>query len=167
MIRPDDSLKFLVIGAGGSGKTTLVDRLAQKGLIEGVFDTDREIRPGEVHGTHYNFVSTESYRAQRGDGNYVVGNTYGHRSYGLHRLEWERANLFVWTPAYLKQMPPRDRERAFAIYLCPPRDIREGRLRQRYGENEKDAIARLAQDDLDFWKFNDYDMIVENPNGIF
>lgn len=52
---------FILVGPSASGKTTVEEKLLEKGYIRYVTDTTREIREGEVDGVHYNFLSIEEF----------------------------------------------------------------------------------------------------------
>jgi len=52
---------FILVGPSASGKTTIEEKLIEKGYIRYVTDTTRDIREGEVDGIHYNFISIEEF----------------------------------------------------------------------------------------------------------
>src|SRR5882762_2741823 len=61
----DQELKgklFLIVGPSGTGKTTLVGALKERGLAEVVSVTTRSPRLGEVEGVHYNFITREFFQ---------------------------------------------------------------------------------------------------------
>jgi len=76
---------MVVSGASGSGKSTVVKRLAEHPALSplvSVSVTTREPRPGEVHGREYYFLSREEFEKLR-DANELLesaevhGNAYG------------------------------------------------------------------------------------------
>jgi guanylate kinase len=75
---------FVVSGPSGVGKDTVIDELRGR-LPEfhfAVTATTRERRPGEMHGVHYFFMSTDDFKADLDAGEFiesaeVYGNFYG------------------------------------------------------------------------------------------
>ena len=61
---PRRGVLLIVASPSGAGKTSLCRRLMadHKGLELSVSMTTRDIRPGEVDGRDYNFVSTEEFQ---------------------------------------------------------------------------------------------------------
>ncbi|NBB92167.1 MAG: guanylate kinase [Gammaproteobacteria bacterium] len=77
---------FLIAAPSGAGKTSLMRALLQQrpGLALSVSDTTRPVRPGEIDGEQYHFVSVEDFRRGIEEGEYlehaeVYGNYYGTR----------------------------------------------------------------------------------------
>jgi len=50
---------YVIIGPSGSGKTTLGDYFRSLGMNELVSHTTRKMRPGEVDGISYHYVTEE------------------------------------------------------------------------------------------------------------
>jgi guanylate kinase len=76
--------KMVVIsGPSGSGKSTICKRLLDDArVVFSVSATTRKIRPGEVDGRDYHFVTVEDFRARVARGDFiehaeVFGNMYG------------------------------------------------------------------------------------------
>ena len=81
---PERGALFVVAGASGTGKTTLVKAAlaAVPGLQFSVSATTRPIRPGEVNGQDYWFLTREAFTSRVSDGDFlewaeVYGNLYG------------------------------------------------------------------------------------------
>lgn len=77
-------LLFVVSAPSGTGKTTLVERLAQvvPNLVMSRSYTSRPARPGETDGVDYNFVSRDRFERMVDRGEFlewadVFGNLYG------------------------------------------------------------------------------------------
>ena len=74
---------YLVSGPSGSGKTTLCHRLAAAGEARySISCTTRPIRPDEVDGADYHFLTREDFQARAAKGDFlehaeVHGNLYG------------------------------------------------------------------------------------------
>ncbi|MCV6615661.1 MAG: guanylate kinase [Cellvibrionaceae bacterium] len=75
---------YTVSAPSGAGKTSLVKALIEqhREVQVSVSHTTRPMRPGEVDGVNYHFVSTEQFQAMLGEGAFlehaeVFGNWYG------------------------------------------------------------------------------------------
>ena len=74
---------LVISGPSGSGKTTICKRLLQDPrVVFSVSATTRKMRPGEVDGRDYHFLSVEDFRAKVERGEFiewaeVFGNLYG------------------------------------------------------------------------------------------
>jgi guanylate kinase len=81
---------LVLIGASGSGKSSIQTKLMERGWQRVVSSTTRSRRPGEVHGVDYNFYSLAEFEAIEGEGEFIETETiYGNR-YGLERYSIER-----------------------------------------------------------------------------
>jgi guanylate kinase len=81
---------LVLIGASGSGKSTVQARLVERGWERVVSSTTRPRRAGEVNGVDYHFYSTSEFEAIEGEGEFIETETiYGNR-YGLERYSIER-----------------------------------------------------------------------------
>ena len=81
---PEQGALFVVAGASGTGKTTLVKEAldAIPGLKFSVSATTRPIRPGEKDGTDYWFLTRDAFTTRVENGDFlewaeVYGNLYG------------------------------------------------------------------------------------------
>lgn len=81
---PQPAGKMVVIsGPSGSGKSTICKRLLEDPkIVFSVSATTRKIRPGEVDGRDYHFISADDFRARVSQGEFieyaeVYGNMYG------------------------------------------------------------------------------------------
>jgi dephospho-CoA kinase len=65
------------------------------------------------------------------------------------------------TPAGLSHLSQRDRDESLVVYLDMPEDIRRSRMSLR---NDADNVERrIKADEVDFAKFDNYDIHIENP----
>jgi len=85
---------ILIAGPAGSGKTTLCERLvAEQPEIERVVTaTTRPMRPGEVNGVHYHFLTAEQFDAALARGEFLEWAwVHGKNRYGtLRRAVFDR-----------------------------------------------------------------------------
>ena len=82
--QPDRGALFVVTGASGTGKTTLVRKALADvpGITFSVSATTRSIRPGEKDGVDYHFLDRDQFMARVEQGEFlewaeVYGNCYG------------------------------------------------------------------------------------------
>jgi guanylate kinase len=84
---------LLVLSApSGGGKTTITKRLLQgRGdLGYSVSATTRAIRPGEIHGRDYHFLTRPDFEQRRKRGEFLESATYGDELYGTLKSEIDR-----------------------------------------------------------------------------
>ena len=77
---------ILISGPSGSGKSTIIDKILKDypecKLSESISYTTRDMRPGEVNGQHYHFVSDEKFDDMICNDEFAEwANVYG-KSYG-------------------------------------------------------------------------------------
>ncbi len=150
---PDAGVLFVVSGASGTGKTTLLHELFARvpGLAFSVSVTTRPPRPGEVDGVHYRFVDRTTFEALRDSGALLEhAEVYG-TGYGTPRAPVEAAlrdgrsivlDIDVQGAAQVRHSHPS----AVSIFILPPRlaVIRE-RLEAR-GTDAPEVIARRVRE---------------------
>jgi guanylate kinase len=165
---------FIVSGPSGAGKTTLIQRV--RGQLEAlgielyfsVSHTTRRIRPGEVDGQSYHFVSEEQFlamveRKEFLEWAYVHAHRYGtSRAEVVERLRGGQDVILDIDYQGAKQIG-HDSElepRSVSIFIFPPSlETLKVRLRDR-GLNTEDEIhlrLRKAIDEIDegkdFYKY--------------
>jgi len=156
--------KTILIGKSAAGKDHMRKILESRGFTYGTSYTTRPPRPGEIEGKDYFFMTKEEFQT-RADTNfwyeYVEFNGW---FYGTSNKQFkETCNLFIMTPKGAEEIKPADRKSCTIIYLDIPLEIRKERLLQRGDLNDK-IQRRLAADELDFARFNDYDIVINNSN---
>ena len=70
---------------------------------------------------------------------------------------WNTNQLFIMTPAELKQLSSEDRKGCFVVYLKVDKDIRKQRLLERRDMNDS-VERRIESDEKDFDGFDNYDL---------
>lgn len=144
---------IVVSGASGSGKSTLVRRALERPEVRArlsVSATTRAIRPGEIHGRDYFFVSREAFEEERERGQFLESAEVHGRFYGTP-AEPVRAALAAGECVLLEidvQGALMVRERVPSAYLLfvtvPSFGELEARLRGRATESEEALQRRLA-----------------------
>jgi guanylate kinase len=151
--RPDRGALFVVTGASGTGKTTLVKKALQVIPEVGfsVSATTREARVGEVDGKDYHFVSNERFAEQVDAGDMLEwAEVYGNR-YGTPRApvlaELARGHSIILEIDYQGAQQVREAlPEAISLFVLPPSmDALETRLRGR-GTDSDDVISRRLSD---------------------
>jgi guanylate kinase len=178
---PALGLLFIVCGPSCSGKTTLCDQLTV-GLnpqIERVLtSTTRPMRPGEVDGVHYRFLSPEAFEAHRCAGHfYEYAQVHGRHYYGtlksdlVPRLKEGKdllLNIDVQGAAAYREQAATDpflRSRLVSFFMMPASlDV----LRQRFmrrGDAPHEVAQRLAsaQEEMRHWPHFHYVLVTQGP----
>ncbi|MGV8900107.1 MAG: guanylate kinase [Burkholderiaceae bacterium] len=140
---------FMVAAPSGAGKSTLVNALLaqETGIQLSISFTTRPLRPGEINGREYHFITTEDFLARKEQDEFlesaeVHGNYYGTSRLAiadqiktgtdvLLEIDWQGAQQIK------KQFP-----HAVGIFILPPSiDALEERLTKR-GQDEPHIITR-------------------------
>ena len=167
--KPDRGILFIMTGASGTGKTTLVKEALNviPHLRFSVSATTRKRREGEIDGKDYRFLSKEEFLTLQKNGSFlesaeVYGNHYGTlRKPVLDSLEQGDSILLEIDrrgAAQIKaQMPD-----SVSIFILPPSvESLETRLRNRATDSEEIIQRRIsdARDQLDYCYQFDYLLI--------
>jgi guanylate kinase len=164
---------FTISAPSGAGKTSLVKALLAKKPTElavSVSHTTREIRPGEVNGADYHFVSLSQFESMIQNDEFieharVFDNLYGtaQRSVegildsGKHvilEIDWQGARQ-------VKQKMPE----TVCIFILPPsRETLEQRLVDRGTDDETTIKRRMESADREMSHWNDAEYLVVNED---
>ena len=161
---------YTVSAPSGAGKTSLVKALIEStaNICVSVSHTTRPIRPGEVDGVNYHFVSTTTFQTMLADSDFlehasVFGNLYGtskqwveeQRNHGqdvILEIDWQGAQQ-------VRRLIPD----TIGIFILPPsRDCLLKRLTDR-GQDDRQVIdSRMAQATQEMTHFVEYDYLIIN-----
>jgi guanylate kinase len=161
---------FIVSAPSGTGKTTLVERLALvvPGLVLSRSFTSRPPRDGEIDGVDYNFIGRDRFAAMIAAGDFlehadVFGNHYGTSASETERVLAGGADLVLVIDV---QGARQVRLRGFdsvGIFVLPPSfAVLEERLRRRSKDSERAIARRLEVARSEVGAVAEYDYIVIN-----
>lgn len=163
----------VVSGPSGVGKSTIVAALARRHpqVVPIVTATTRPLRPGEIDGVHYHFMSTEEFeRLRASNGLLESAQVHGHW-YGTP-LDQIRGILRAGRDAILTIDPQGARAvrrlvpDALLLFVMPPSlDDLDARLSQRGSEDAASQALRRHNAVDEMAAANDYDHIVVNETG--
>lgn len=137
----------MVSGPSGSGKSSLITEvLARVDIDYSVSATTRLPRPGEINGSHYNFISLRDFQEMIDADQLLEWAEYNNHFYGTPLAPIEKANqagrsvLLEIELQGAKQVQQK-REDAIMVFISPPSmQVLEHRLRSR-GDTDDDDIA--------------------------
>jgi len=152
--------KVILVGKAGSGKDTLREELSQWGYSYGVSLTTRPKRQGEVEGLTYTYVTEEHFRALLAQNAFQEHDRFNGWTYGTLKDAWQRAQVFIRTPAGIRQIPSVERKECLVVYLDGDSAVRRERLALR--SDSDSAERRIAADERDFEGFDDFDIHITN-----
>ncbi|WP_430398223.1 guanylate kinase [Ferrovibrio sp.] len=164
-------LMLVLSSPSGAGKTTISRRLleADKELHLSVSVTTRKPRPGEVHGTHYHFISNEEFglmvnRQELLEHAKVFDYYYGTpKDLVEKRLSSGQDILFDIDWQGTQQLRQHARDDLVSVFILPPstRDL-EKRLKTRAQDSAEVVAKRMskAADEMSHWA--EYDYVVVN-----
>ena len=165
---------FIVSAPSGAGKSSLIQALLKTQPLYdtqvSISHTTRNIRPGEVHGEHYHFVTKEEFTAMIAENAFfehaqVFGNYYGTSRHAIEQVLATGVDVFLdidWQGAQQvrQQMPD-----ARSIFILPPsQDELDRRLRGR-GQDDGEVIAsRMAKAVDEMSHYAEYDYLIVNDD---
>lgn len=167
---PDRGALFVVTGASGTGKTTLVREALRviPGLGWSVSKTTRPPRAGEVDGSDYHFVSRADFEASLARGELLEwAEVYGN-GYGTPRAPVEQAlarghSILLEIDAQGARQVRAALPEAVLVFILPPSLAElEARLRARSTDSEAVIQRRLAEASLQLRACGDFDYLLVN-----
>lgn len=171
-VRPDRGALFVVTGASGTGKTTLVHEALRvvPDIAWSVSMTTRAPRAGEVDGRDYHFVDRAAFDAAVADGQLlehaeVYGNGYGTpRAPVEAALDSGRSVLLEIDAQGAAQVRAALPEAVLIFVLPPSVDAIEARLRARSTDSEAIIQRRVADAKLQLNAAGAFDYLVVNED---
>ncbi len=161
---------YIVSAPSGAGKTSLVKALldSSDNLRVSVSHTTRAMRPGEVDGVNYNFVTRERFLAMLDEDAFlehaeVFGNLYGTSQAWVEQTLAAGHDLILeidWQGAeQVRRLLPQAR----SIFILPPsREALRQRLDNR-GQDSAEVIERRMQEAVsEMSHYVEYDYLVIN-----
>jgi guanylate kinase len=155
----------------GAGKTTISRRLLDRddNLSISVSVTTRPMRPGEVDGRDYHFISVERYRAMVAGGELLEHARVFDHHYGTPRAAVESALagghdvLFDIDWQGTQQLADAMRQDLVTVFILPPSVAELNRRLHTRAQDSAEVIARRmakAADEMSHWP--EYDYVVVN-----
>ena len=163
---------FVVSAPSGTGKTTVVERLAEitPDVTLSRSYTSREARVGEVDGLDYHFVTRERFEAMIAAREFleyadVFGNYYGTHESELIKARTEGYDLILDIDVKgARQLRERVPESVSIFILPPSRQELEQRLRSRSQDSEKEITRRLDEAKDEIRDYSQYDYVLVNED---
>jgi guanylate kinase len=162
---------FTISAPSGAGKTSLVKALLAKKAMElavSVSHTTRDIRPGEVNGVDYHFVSLNQFESMIQNDEFieharVFDNLYGTAQQSVEGILDSGKHVILeidWQGArQVKQKMPE----TVCIFILPPsREALEQRLVDRDTDDQTTIKRRMKSADREMSRWNDAEYLVVN-----
>jgi len=161
---------FVVSAPSGTGKTTVVERLVQvvPDLALSRSYTSRPMRPGEVDGVDYNFVSRPRFEEMVAAQEFlewaeVFGNLYGTCASDCERHLARGCDLILVIDVQgARQVRGRCKDTIGVFVLPPSFDVLEQRLRGRSKDPEDAMQRRLQTARNEVAAFVEYEYVIVN-----
>jgi len=163
---------YIVSAPSGAGKTSLVKALidAQPQVRVSVSHTTRAMRPGEVDGVNYHFVSREDFleRLERDEfleHAEVFGNLYGTSQRWLEQTLAEGYDLILEIDWQGAQQVRRLMPQAKSIFILPPtQEALRQRLNNRGQDSDEIIERRMREAVSEMSHYVEYDYLVINDD---
>ena len=166
------SCLFTISAPSGAGKTTLVKALLERNPLMDVCvsHATRAMRPGEIDGLDYHFVSIEQFEAMVEQDEFlehakVFDNYYGTAQLSVEGLLSQGKNVILeidWQGA--QQVKKKIPETVPVFILPPSRETLRQRLTDRKTDDESIIERRMADADKEMSHYSDADYLVINDD---
>ncbi|NOS74850.1 MAG: guanylate kinase [Methyloglobulus sp.] len=161
---------YIISAPSGAGKTSLVRQLITEvdGLIVSISHTTRPIRPGEIHGEDYYFVSPIEFQSLLNkrallEHASVFDNFYGTAKTTVETSLNKGLDVILEIDWQGAQQIKNIRPDSLSIFILPPStEILEQRLQNR-GQDDDHVIARRMRDAVtEMSHYEEFDYILVN-----
>lgn len=168
----DKGLILVISGPAGSGKST-VNRYIRENedYVFSISRTTRYMRPGEVDGEDYYFVTKEYFQKKIEENDFLEHAEYCGEFYGTpkslvyDKIEQGKNVILEIEVDGAMQVKERCPEAVLIMLLPPSFAVQEQRLRGRGTETEDKIQKRLQKSISEIPFAEKYDYIVFNPDG--
>lgn len=165
---------FVVSAPSGTGKTTIVKEILKKNtdIIFSVSATTREMRPGEIDGKDYFFLTLEEFQEKIKRNEFIEyekifdGNYYGTLKKYIENIINKGKDILldldVLGALSVKKYFKKD---SILIFIKPPglNQVKE-RLLKRSTESSEQIEKRLSRFDIEMAKIKEFNYIILNEN---
>lgn len=164
-------LLFVISAPAGTGKTTLVRMLRDEFscVVESVSYTTRNIRPNEIAGRDYNFITESEFEEKIKEGDFleyanVFGNFYGtSKKYVESQQDKGKHVLLVIDTQGAMQL--KKKLKAIFVFISPPNlDELRSRLMSRKSESDEAIAHRLSWAEREIAMAKNYDYHIINDH---
>ncbi len=164
---------FVVSGPSGAGKGTLIRGALSRvpDLAVAVSATTRAMRPGEVDGREYHFMSRAEFARLVGQGAFLehaefAGNRYGTLASELDRITGTGRSVILEIELQGARNVRRTRPDSVSVFIEPP-SLEElaRRLRHRATDAEEEISAALEEARTEMAARDEFDHVILNDDA--
>lgn len=143
---------LILVGPSASGKTEAAKLLISKyNMKKLVTYTSRNMRPNEVQGVDYHFISVEDFEKKIKEDFFIEYVNYNGNYYGTSKEGLDSDKVVILEPTGLKHYLEVAKDLVKICYLRCPKEIRYQRMVVR-GDSEEVINKRIDSDDIVFSK---------------
>jgi guanylate kinase len=170
--KPTKGVLFIVTGASGTGKTTLVRQALTRipGIVFSISATTRPIRSGETDGKDYHFKSIEEFRELQQKWDFlesaeVYGNYYGTLKKPVESTLSTGDSILLEIDHKGAAQVRKKASHSVSIFILPPNvETMENRLRGRKTDSTDVINRRLAEAKDQLRHCGDFDYVLINDH---
>ncbi len=161
---------IVISGPSGVGKGTVVRALLERDpqLRVSVSATTRPMRPNEIDGVHYYFISHEQFEEMIAQDLFLehaqyVGNYYGTPEAPVDRMLEQGFDVILEIEVQGGLQVMKRRPDAISVFLVAPSfEVLAARLRGRGDTDEEKVLMRLQQARMEYLVASQYQYVVVN-----
>ena len=167
-----EGLLFLVSGASGTGKGTILNKLrgAKKNIRYSISATTRRPRDGEVNGVNYFFKSIDEFKEMISKNELIEWDIYCSNYYGtpsdyINKTLKQGYDVVLEVTVNGALNVMKQYSSSISIFILPPSfDELERRIKVRGTETEEVILARLHKAKSELKQIEAFDYIIVNDD---
>lgn len=162
---------ILLLGKTASGKDTILNEIVKLGHEKLVTYTTRPMRPGEVDGVNYHYITKEEFLIKDEEGFFAETTSYNVATgetwyYGSAIEDYSKDKVMIVNPDGVKQISRVKSLNPVVFYIQADEEVIRKRLSKR-GDNKDESERRIAADVRDFFGIEKYvDFFVWNNGSL-